>query len=246
MTEMTELNERQKRLLKAIVEKYVDSGVPVGSEIVEKEFGLGVSPATIRNEMVKLTSSGYLRQPHTSAGRIPTSLGIKLYINELMEEKKIPVKDEVAIKERLWDDRYNFDRLIRQAVSALAEQTRTLSLATTSEGDLYSAGAANILDMPEFYDIDLTKTILSMLDRFEVWDSLLSQAVGEDPLHVLFGEELKETYLEPCGFVFIRYDAGRRHSGTIGVVGPYRLNYPMVIPTVRYFGDLISEVARSW
>lgn len=79
---MGELTERQKRLLKAIVEKYIDTGIPVGSEVMEKEAGLGVSPATIRNEMVRLTKAGFLTQSHTSSGRIPTSVGIKFYVSE--------------------------------------------------------------------------------------------------------------------------------------------------------------------
>src|SRR5207253_444065 len=99
---MTDLSDRQKDLLKAIVELYVKEGEPVGSQNVEKAYNLGVSPATIRNEMVKLTESGFLKQPHTSAGRIPTSMGFRVYIGELMKEKELPISAEVSIKENLW------------------------------------------------------------------------------------------------------------------------------------------------
>src|SRR5574337_303840 len=99
---MTDLTDRQKDLLKAIVELYVKNGEPIGSENIEKEYKLGVSPATIRNEMVRLTEMGILKQPHTSAGRTPTSLGYRIYIQELMKEKELPISAEVKIKEELW------------------------------------------------------------------------------------------------------------------------------------------------
>ena len=243
---MEELTERQRNLLRAIVEKYIDTAEAVGSETIEKGFTLGVSPATIRNDMVKLTKLGFLKQPHTSAGRLPTSAALKFYINQLMNEKELPVKDEVYLKEQLWDYRYEFDKLIRQATRALAEQTRALALATTTEGQVYSSGMANILDMPEFYDIDLTKTVLSLLDRAEVLQQLFAQAAGEEDIHILLGDELDFDYLEPCGFVFSRFDAGKDHQGVIGVIGPCRLQYPTIIPTVRYLGNLLNQISKTW
>ena len=86
-----DLTDRQKALLKAIIEEYIEDAEPVGSEVIERKYNLGVSPATIRNEMVVLTKEGYLKQPHTSAGRIPTSMGFRLFIQELMKEKQLPV-----------------------------------------------------------------------------------------------------------------------------------------------------------
>src|SRR4051812_41750055 len=101
-----DLTVRQEELLKAIVETYVKTGEPVGSEQIEKEFSLGVSPATIRNEMVRLTEMGFLKQPHTSAGRIPTSMGYRIYIQQLMKEKEMPVSAEVSMKQNLWQRRF--------------------------------------------------------------------------------------------------------------------------------------------
>src|SRR3990172_3987700 len=110
-----DLSERQKNLLRAIIEKYIETAEPIGSETIEKEASLGVSPATIRNEMVRLTSLSYLKQPHTSAGRIPTSVGMKFYVDQLMEEKTLSLKDEVAIKEELSEAKDQFDQLLRHA-----------------------------------------------------------------------------------------------------------------------------------
>ncbi len=243
---MAELTERQIKILKTVVEEYIETAEPVGSETLEKKYSLGVSPATIRNEMTRLTEEGFLRQPHTSAGRVPTSVGFKFYINQLMEEKKPSVTDEVAAKEAIWDYRYEFDRLMREATRALAQQTRMLAVAATKEGDVYSAGHAHILDLPEFFDIDVTKTVLNLLDEFKSLQALFEKSFGEDPVHILLGEDLEEEFLRPCGMVFTHFEAGPKRSGNIGVIGPCRLNYPTVIPTIRYFGELINKMAKDW
>lgn len=243
---MTDLNPRQQSLLKAVVEEYIDTAEPVGSEAIEKKYKLGVSPATIRNEMAKLTELGFLKQPHTSAGRAPTSVGFKFYIANLMEEREMPIRDEVAVKEKLWDERFQFHRLLRDLTRSLSEMTGGLAVATTKEGDLYYAGAGLILDMPEFYDIDTTKTVLQMMDDSSDLINLFNRAVGEDSVKVLMGEEFGVEFLEPVGMVFTHYDAGKSHTGSVGVIGPSRMSYPRIIPTVRYYGSLLGEMSHSW
>ena len=126
---MADLTDRQQALLKAIVEEYIESAEPIGSEVIERKYNLGVSPATIRIEMAKLTEKGYLRQPHTSAGRAPTSIGMRLYIQELMKEKQLPVAAEVSIKEMIWQQRTRRERILKEAVKALAQRCNMLSMA---------------------------------------------------------------------------------------------------------------------
>jgi heat-inducible transcriptional repressor len=239
------LTDRQIALLKCLVEEYIDSGEPVGSETLERKYSLGVSPATIRNEMTFLTQQGYLKKPHSSAGRIPTSLALKFYVNELMEEKQLSVKDEVSAKEQVWDYRHHLGRLLAQATRALAAQSKCISIAHTNQGHLYSSGFPHILDLPEFYDIDVTRHVLGLIDELNRLDSLLSKAMGEDPLHILFGEDLHEPFLESVGFIFADFHVGPELKGRIGVVGPARFNYTQVIPQVKYFGQLIEEIARA-
>ena len=242
---MAELSDRQIKILKAVIEEYIESGQPIGSEILEKKYELGVSPATIRNEMAKLIESGFLKQPHTSAGRIPTKEAFRFYIDRLMEEKKLSVVDEVAAREKIWDFRFDFDHLMHHTVKALADQTRTLALAITKEGEVYHAGYSHILEMPEFFDIDVTRTILSMLEELAQVRRLFEKTFDENPIHFLFGEELGYDYLEPCGMVFTSFEVGPKKSGSLGIVGSNRLNYALVIPTVRYYAKLIEELAAN-
>lgn len=240
------LNERQIQVLKAIVEEYIETAKEVGSETLDKKYNLGVSPATIRNAMVILTKQGFLQQSHVSSGRVPTPKALKFYIKDLMRSKDLSVADEVAAKEAVWDYRSNFEKLLKETTHALADKTKTLALSTDETGDLYYSGAANILEMPEFYDIDLTKSVLALLDRFDFWEDLISKDLDdEETVHFLLGEDLGERYLKPCGFIYTRYELPK-HKGVLGIVGPYRLDYASIVPTLKYFNNLMEEIGGNW
>ncbi len=241
---MTDITDRQKALLKAIIEEYIDSAEPVGSEVIERKYSLGVSPATIRIEMSKLTEAGFLRQPHTSAGRIPTSIGMRLYVNELMKEKQLPVAAEVSIKEKLMSERLQHARMVKEAVKALAQRCGMLGLAVEEDGQIYYAGAANILDWPEFYDIDVARFVLSLFDEFPRLQEIIGRAHGAEPIHILFGEDMEFENLRTTGFVFTRYEAAP--GGVVGVIGPARMNFSLVLPYVKYVRNLIEEAGRRY
>lgn len=240
------LTSRQLQILKAIIEEFIETAESVGSETIERKYNIGVSPATIRNEMANLTQLGYLKQPHTSAGRAPTALALKLYVKELMKEKPLSTAEEVSTKESVWDYRDNLDRLLQEATLALARQTGTIAIACTNKGHAYSAGYANILTMPEFYDIDVTRHVLAMLDQMDELMKLFSRSINEGPIHVLFGEELADPMLEPVSYVYGDFNVGPDLQGKIGLIGPARLNFSTAVPRVRYFTDLINEIARAW
>lgn len=248
---MAELSQRQIKILKCIIEEFIETAEPVGSEHLEKKYSLGVSSATIRNEMFTLSQMGYLKKSHLSAGRVPTSLGLKYYVRNLMTPKTLSITEEVGAKEKMWDYRNEFDHLIRIGTRELARQTRNMAIATTEQGNLYYAGASNLLEQPEFFDIDVMKTILGLLDNQEYWLELVKRTLNianeiygnEELVHLLIGEEMGMQHLEPCGFIYQRYACGP-HRGIVGVVGPSRLHYSSVIPIVDYYADLISSITK--
>lgn len=249
MEGLQNLTQRQIEILKSLIEEYIKTAEPVGSETLEKRHSITASPATIRNEMVKLTEMGYLQKPHSSAGRMPTSIGMRFYVNELMKEKELTVGEEVALKERVWDFRETENRFLREVTQSLAEKTKTLAIASTAEGDLYCSGYANILDMPEFFDIDVTKNLLEALDQYGYIQQLTAQPEGEDEeddVHILLGDDLSSALHGPYSLVYTAYETSMQHKGVVGVIGPVRLNYTYVIPTVRTIGDLIHEIAKGW
>src|SRR5579872_291260 len=225
---MHNLTQRQVEILRSIIEEYIETAEPVGSETLEKKHNLSASPATIRNEMVRLEELGYLKKPHTSAGRVPTPTAMKFYVKQLMKEKEMSVAEEVAVKEHVWDLREKEQQFLRALTRSLAEKTGTLAVATTDEGDVIAAGYANLLKMPEFYDIDITMNLLSALDEFDIFTNIFNNFAKDDDICVLLGEELGPKLRGPYGFVFTRYETPMHLSGEIGVIGPTRLNYTAV------------------
>lgn len=239
-----DLTPRQALILKTLIEEYTNSADAVGSETLENKYNLGVSPATIRNEMAILTHTGYLKQPHTSAGRIPTAKALHFYVQQLMEEKKLSLAEEVSAKQRIGDAKNDSDHIMQEATRALAQDSKMLAIGAIDGIDaVWHAGYANILSMPEFYNIDVATQVLSLIEQMDRVRQLLFERSSE-PLTVLFGEELGWSYFEPVGFVTTRFKvvmpSGER-TGCIGVIGAARLPFSYVIPRVRYFGGLVSE-----
>lgn len=242
---MGAITERQGQLLKAIVEDYIQNGKPVGSVNLVEKRGLKVSSATVRNEMGRLTKEGFLKQPHTSAGRIPSTLGYRYYLELDLKEEELAVLKEVAIKQRLFAERMEPEKVLRQAVLSLAEQTGYFSLLSAGTGRLYSAGAVNLLSYPEFFDIDVTKLVLSFADREEDFLNLLKKAVTEKEIHVLVGSELGSEKLGEGALVFAPF-SGSKFAGHLALFGPARLNYAKVIPILRYLKNLLNELSLGW
>ena len=243
---MHDLTSRQIEILKTLIEEYIETAEPVGSETLEKKHSLSASPATIRNEMVRLTEYGYLKKTHVSSGRIPTSQAMKFYVKQLMKEKELSVAEEVALKEKVWDLRDKEKEFLQGLTKALAEKTKSLAVTSTDDGEMFFSGYANILEMPEFYDIDLTKSILLAVDEFECFKNIFAGIIDDEDIHVLMDDELGPAFQGALGLVFTHFTTPMNVKGEIGVLGPARLNYNYVIPTVRYFGDLIEEIARGW
>ena len=158
----------------------------------------------------------------------------------------MPVSAEVSIKENLWQQRYQQNKLLREAVRALANKLQVLALAVNDEGDIFYSGAANILDFPEFEDIDVARFVLSLFDEYPTLQQILGKARGADPLHILFGEDLEYEDLGPTSFVFCRFQGRGDKTGMVGVVGPARMNFPVVLPYIRYTSNLVSQALRSW
>lgn len=240
------LTARQTQILKSVVDEYIETAGPVGSEELEKKYSLGVSPATIRNEMAALIKMGYLRQPHTSAGRVPTPKAMKFYIDQLMDERQMSVAEEVKVKEEVLDKGKDIEALLEEATHALAHTTRSLAVAALDEEEkVWHSGYSNLFLNPEFADLETTATIFSFLEEVQrLHELFFHRMTGLSPVEVIFGEELGWPGFNLVGIVGTRFDLAGRH-GALGVIGPSRLPYYRVIPIVRYFRDLLEEVYRQ-
>lgn len=241
---MTEgLSARQIQILKSLIDEYIETAEPVGSETLDKKYSLGVSSATIRNEMVALTKAKYLKQPHTSAGRIPTPVAMRFYINQLMEEKQMSLAEEVKAKEEVWDSRSDLESLLCEATHSLAERTGALALATLSGSNkVWYSGYSNVFLNPEFADLEITANLFSFIDEVQRMHELFFERMtGQSTVEVLFGEEIGWPEIAPMGIVGTRFSV-KGKEGALGVIGPARQSYSTVIPVMKYFKSLIEEV----
>src|SRR5207253_2756383 len=160
------MTDRQQRILQAIVEQYAEVAAPVGSSLLAKVFG--VSSATIRSEMVALEHAGYIKQPHTSAGRIPTDKGYRHYVNEIQTSSAKPARHaERAVTARVSNAGVP-DQTIRNAVDTLVELTGNLGMATIGD-QLYMSGLGNLFGQPEFMHPGQVQEVARLLDNLQPW-----------------------------------------------------------------------------
>ena len=174
------LSERQQKILQAIVEQYAEVASPVGSSLLAKVFS--VSSATIRSEMAELEKREFIKQPHTSAGRVPTDKGYRYYVNNLAEsrpESSAERRAEKALATRVAGGGVS-EKVIKSAVDTLVELTHNLGLATIGD-QLYMSGLSNLFGQPEFMNSGQVREVARLLDNLEPW---LYEAAPNEPLSV--------------------------------------------------------------
>lgn len=237
------MTDRQAKILQAIVEQYAEVAVPVGSVLLAKTFG--VSSATIRAEMVKLEEMGYIEQPYTSAGRIPTDRGYRYYVNSVSEREfdskstKVGFVDRsaMAIDTRI-KNAGHASKAIRSAVDSLVEITGHLSIGTIGD-QLYMSGVSNLFHNPDFSDINSVHEVASLIDNLEPW---LYEAAPNQPLSVYIGSENPVGKSSGCSLIISRYRSPYSDNSYIGVVGPTRQNYPQTMNLVSYAGKTLEQI----
>ena len=335
------LNERKQKILKAIIKTYMETGEPVGSRTISKYADLNVSSATIRNEMSDLTDMGYIVQPHTSAGRIPSDKGYRLYVNELMKEKEAEVAE---LRDLIIEKTDKMDKVLRQVAKVLATNTnyaamvavpqykgstlkfiqlsrvneRQLIAVVVCEGnvirnqiinideemddqtilklnlllntnlngvpiqdinlgmiarlkeqagihsglvarvldavaatihvdeddlEIYTSGATNFFKYPELSDKTKATELISTFEEKQQLVDLVKERMADDNtgVQVYIGDELPISTMKDCSVVTATYELGEGMHGTIGIVGPKRMDYDKVVSTLRSLKSQLDQ-----
>lgn len=234
------MTERQIAILATIIEQYAEIAAPVGSVTLAKLFG--VSSATIRSEMARLEEMGFIMQPHTSSGRVPTDKGYRFYVNTLTEAQsnEVPQLDRGAraIDARVSTHGDRADRAIRSAVDSLVDLTQNLGLATIGD-ELYMSGIGNLFSQPEFMSGTHTQAVARLLDNLEPW---LREAAPNEPLNVYIGAENPVGKTSGATLIISRFRSPYSDRSYIGVLGPTRQSYGRVMRLVRHAGAMLEEV----
>ena len=335
-----QLGSRKLHILHAVVHDYISYGEPVGSRTIAKKYDMGISPATIRNEMSDLEEMGYLQQPHTSAGRIPSDKAYRLYVDKLMKTRK-PTADEAERIERIYQQKTTeVDKIIEQVASILSDITSYTSvvlgprlskvlirhielipiegqyalllvvtsagiikdtliripdnidigylerisnmltkyyrnktfaevninhavdiqkemmnqkelinnvldafannIASQNKGDIYLGGTANIFNFPEYQDIIKAREFLNLMENRDMLYNLLGRYDEEDVL-IVIGTENEFNEMQDCSVVMGTYSIGDKILGTMGLIGPTRMEYSKAVSIMRYVGQIVSR-----
>lgn len=337
-----ELDERKKQILYAVIKTYLETGEPVGSRTISKYAELKVSPATIRNEMSDLEELGYLMQPHTSAGRIPSDKGYRFYVDRMLEEKEKEVEERERevneMKDILIEKADKVERLLKNVAKSLAVNTNYATMISApssntnkikfiqlskldglkilavivSEGNIiknqiigvreelddetilklnlllntnlnglsvdeinlgmiskmkeqagvhsdivsevidavaevirpdedtqiYTSGTNNIFKYPELADNSKASEIISAFEEKHQLSEIINESMSMDegtnkPIKVYIGEESPVSNMKDCSVVTATYELGEGMKGTIGIIGPKRMDYDKVVGTLR-------------
>ncbi len=239
------MTTRQQQLLLAIIEEFINTAEAVGSESLRERRILNVSPATIRNEMAALCRGGYLMQPHSSAGRTPTPLGMRFFIKEILEK---PLNLSQGTKEEyrhlLFHARFDPILLVREALSILARVSGNATVALVN-GQVFYSGLSEMLDMPEFHEPENLRPILGILEDYSKLSLLFNQHREDNDVHVLLGEETGLDGFTNYALIFSELRMHGSGKGYIAVIGPNRMHYQKIIPAVRYIAATISQAVSS-
>ncbi|MBI3804882.1 MAG: heat-inducible transcription repressor HrcA [Nitrospirae bacterium] len=344
------LDDRSRFVLKAIVSSYIKTAIPVGSQTITRSFDMGVSPATIRNIMADLEAQGFLTQPHTSAGRIPTEKGYRFYVDTLFQgpdfskerEELFGQAEQLVQREtiqallqdtsKLLSDvsqymaivtapkfsstrikQVEFVRLRKRSVMAvcisqdgfiqnkffelsedlsqkelnkvadilnnlysgltlqeirrkllkqmqkmkdlydhLLQETFELTRRTFMDGgtgggdaELYMDGASHMIDLPDFSDFRVMKGLLGAFEEKKVIIQLLDKYIGTEGVQVYIGSENPILGNHRCSLVVSHYKRGDQILGTLGILGPTRMEYSKIIPLVDSTAKKISRLLES-
>ncbi len=337
-----ELDERKQKILKAVIANYLETGEPVGSRTISKYTDLNLSSATIRNEMADLEELGYIMQPHTSAGRIPTDAGYRLYVDSMMAEKDTEMEE---MKTQLLERVDKMESLLKQVARVLANNTNYATLVTgpqyqnsklkfiqlsqvdesqllavivvdgnviknklmtvtrplandellklnvllntflqgaslqdinlemiqtmksqageyadilenifqgiaeaiheADEVEIYTSGTSNMLKYPELGDLEQTTKLLEVLEDRQGLSELLDGSNNANGIQVYIGEETPVSSMKDCSIVTATYELEEGGKGTIGIIGPKRMDYKKVVSTLKNLTGELDTIFKK-
>lgn len=339
------LSSRDRKILQAIILDYIQTAEPVGSRTVSKKYKMELSPATVRNVMVDLEEMGFLKQPHTSAGRVPTARAFRFYVDSILEVRQLSKADQELIKKGLAQEKKDINEILKHAsslLSLLSRQTGVVlaprfgsnvfrhiefiklrekkvlviivtksgevqnrlieadepmaqeeldkysrylneimaglslieakrkiveelkkekvlfdklsfqalklskkALEDEGEGDLYIEGKTNLLKFPEFADLEKMRAILETFEEKTKIVKLLDKALNAQGIQIFIGAENEYSEMKDCSLIAAPYSKENFTLGTLGVIGPMRMDYSTIIPIVDYTARILSKILKS-
>ena len=235
------MNERQSKLLAAIIEQFIQTAVPIGSKKLLEVTDFQVSSATIRNEMFQLEDEGFLQQPHISAGRVPTALGYRAYVQQHMQpgiQEKL-VREKFATLREQYFQRKDQERAY-EAVAILANMVPNVAFASVPHKDrVYFMGLSNALRQPEFQsDVRLATGVVEVLE--DHLHAIVDNVEVDEKVRYYIGEEHILPQFQSCSLMVTEYRV-RDQRGVLGILGPIRMDYAYNTVALELAADLLRH-----
>lgn len=231
------ITQRQEKILNILIQEYVETAKPVGSEFLEKKHNFGICPATIRNEMQKLTDLGYLEQPHTSAGRVPTNKAYRFFVNNLLDLEEDLFFDDWKELKKEAQDIFKFTEKITKT---LASASSSLVLTYLFEKDfLWKEGWREVFQNPEFKEIDFVEEFIKTVESFEknIKDFIGQEKNLSEP-KVFIGREKSILNSKDFSLIVSESKFPKNEKGLLAILGPKRMAYDKNIGLIN---SLVKE-----
>lgn len=273
MRKTIHLNERQDKIFDIIVRSYIETAEPVGSRTISRQFDVDLSPASIRNVMADLEEQGLIRQPHTSAGRIPTDKGYRYYIDRLMPSEELTKNERAWIEEEIGKGK-TIESIADRVGKVISEMTQNAAMVYIKnlkrvsflnhfldelvesdalndffeeEPELFVDGAFRVFEQPEFQDAKKMLFLLQALDqKINFYRILTKSDDKKHSVHVHIGRENENDNLRDVSLVVKDCYLGNTPIGGVAVLGPTRMRYSKIVAVVEYAADRMSHMAERF
>ena len=247
---MDDLTVRQKEILTYTVTSYIETSLPVGSHALTQRYPLGLSPASVRNELGLLEEKGYLAQPHTSAGRMPTDRGYQFYVKEFVQEEPVNKEFLELIVQEMEQTIENLEDLMERVSSVLSavakEAVIVLSPTSAKRPRLCVEGSRYILNQPEFQDLKKFQQLIETLEDKPSLIELLKQRISRSGVQVAIGQQELLEGIWDCSLVSAPYTCQGQQIGILGVLGPRRMAYGRMMGLVHQVAEQMGVALNRW
>lgn len=228
----------------AIIKEFMGDANEVGSLSLVEKYHLGVSSATIRNEMVKLMALGLLEKNHISSGRLPTDQALRLYVSKIIDRSSLSPLVSVEIRQGIFRDRFSKDIVIKSILQILAKETDSVVFLILDD-DVRYYGLANILAFDEFQSIEKIKSVISILED-DVFLKNMAKKYAGSGVSLLIGGESGVGTLQNCAMAFTKIPFWSKSESYVGVIGSKRMDYSKVIPALREIKNSLENAMSGW
>lgn len=231
------MNERQEQILQWIVEAYIRTAEPVGSKFLCEHYVIDCSSATIRHDMSFLEQEGYLRQPHTSAGRVPTE---KAYIYYLQHVQKLggAKKSYKSQLRQAIGDAQSEEAVVKSLAKAMVDLSGETAIVAFDPRWSYYTGVSNLFAKPDFRDLEVVRALSTLVDRFDDVIAEIFEKISEHP-EVRIGSE--NPFGKDMSSVIVKYTLPNHHVGLLGLIGPLRMDYQKNVTLLKEAKEVLDE-----